>query len=89
MPHQSTARDSATPSFTLELMQDVLRIVYVEDVRRTNKPVRFAPAKHSFDDENDDELMDFPDTPECVPALPISHTTAADNLDAAQITALH
>ncbi|UWR27917.1 AAA family ATPase [Sulfitobacter sp. S223] len=85
MPHHSIVRDSATPAFTLDLMQSLLRHVYVENHRRTNTPARFAPSKHPFDDDNDDDLMDFPDTPEDVPTLPSYQTTAADNLGPEEI----
>lgn len=85
MPNPSITRDSATPAFTLELIQDVLRRTYAESHRRANTPVRFAPSKHPFDDDTDDDLMDFPDTPEDVPTLPSCQTTAADNLGPEEI----
>jgi hypothetical protein len=85
MPHHSIARDGATPAFTLNLMQEVLRRVFAENHRRTNLPVRFTQSKHPFDDDNDDDLMDFPDTPEDFPTLPSYQTTAADNLGPEEI----
>ncbi|WP_050763182.1 AAA family ATPase [Roseobacter sp. GAI101] len=88
MPHPSIARDSATPAFTLDLMQNLLRHVYVENHRRTNTPARFASSKPPFDDDTDDDLMDFPDTPEDVPTLPSYKTTAADNLGSEEIAEL-
>lgn len=87
MPQLSPARDSAVPSFKLTLMQDVLRLVYAEDAVRKHKPVRFAPATVPFED--DEELMDFPDTPERASFLPLYHSTAADDLDPGQIAAFH
>jgi hypothetical protein len=88
MPRHSTVRDSATPAFTLELTQNVLRRVYAENHRRANSPVRFAQSKHPFDDDTDADLMDFPDTPVDVPTLPSYNTTAADNLGPEEIVEL-
>ena len=88
MPHHSIVRDSATPAFTLDLMQNLLRHVYVENHRRTNTPARFASSKPPFDDDTDDDLMDFPDMPENVPTLPSYKTTAADNLGSEEIAEL-
>jgi cell division protease FtsH len=85
MPDHSIVRKSATPAFTLDLMQDVLRRVYAESHRRAYTPVRFTPSKHPFDNDTDDDLMDFPDMPEDVPTLLSYQTTAADNLGPEEI----
>ena len=79
MPYQTIARDSATTTFSLDLTLAVLGLIYAEHADRHGTPARFETLINS-DQDDDDELMDFPDTPAYAVPLPTFSRTAADLL---------
>lgn len=58
MPYHSIVRDSATPAFTLDPMQDVLWRVYVENHRRANKRADIEPYMRSEAELIEQSLLD-------------------------------